>query len=102
MHGRKKARAPADLDTLREWKVDGRVLPANPARPVDIDAWRTAAEIPGLFPVEPPPVQFEERSQRSAAYAQGSRAPEGVRDQKLASQPPSRNLLVETIRIYFR
>ncbi len=97
-----KEYGPADLDTLREWKVDGRVLPANPARPVDIDAWRTAAEIPGLFPVEPPPVQFEERSQRSAAYAQGSGAPEEVRDQKAASKPPSRNILVETFRIYFR
>src|SRR2546423_2453377 len=102
MHGRKKARAPADLDTLREWKADGRVLPANPARPVDIDAWRTAAEIPGLFPVEPPPVQFEDRSQRSAAYARGSGVPEEVSDQKLASKPPGRNILVETFRIYFR
>ncbi len=40
---------PADIETLREWKVEGRLLPANEARRVDIDLWTTAAEIPGLF-----------------------------------------------------
>ena len=40
---------PADIDTLREWKVEGRLLPANEARRVNIDLWTTAAEIPGLF-----------------------------------------------------
>ena len=70
-----KEYGPADLDTLREWKADGRVLPANPARMVDVDPaavagsakegsasvadsakealWVTAAEIPGLFDVDP-------------------------------------------------
>jgi len=108
-----KEYGPADLDTLREWKSDGRVLPANPARMIDVDPdavagsakealWKTARDIPGLFPVESPPVQFEDRSQRSAAYAQGSGAPEEVTDQKPSSKPPSRNILVETFRIYFR
>jgi len=46
---------PADVETLREWKADGRVLPTNEARPAGVDLWITAAEIPGLF--EPPPVQ---------------------------------------------
>lgn len=57
---------PADVETLREWKIDGRVLPTNEARPAGVDPaaqagpaeealWITAAEIPGLF--EPPPVQ---------------------------------------------
>ena len=84
---------PADLDTLREWKADGRVLPANPARRVDVDEadWKTAADIPGLFQIETPPVQFEARGQRSE-----------VRDQKSESKPPTRNILVETFRIYFR
>src|SRR5205085_11958336 len=93
---------PADIDTLREWKADGRVLPANPARPVDVDLaavagsakealWKTAGDIPGLFPVEAPPVQFEDRSQGSE-----------VRDQKSASKSPSRNILVETFQIHFR
>jgi hypothetical protein len=86
-----KEYGPADLDTLHEWKADGRVLPANPARGVDVDLWKTAGDIPGLFPVESPPVQFEDGSQGSE-----------VRDQKSASKPPSRNILVETFRIYFR
>src|ERR1700724_1505332 len=47
---------PADVETLREWKADGRVLPTNEARPAGVDCWITAAEIPGLF--EPPPVQI--------------------------------------------
>lgn len=46
---------PADVETLREWKTDGRVLPTNEARPAGVDLWITAAEIPGLF--EPPSVQ---------------------------------------------
>jgi len=40
---------PADLQTLREWKEEGRLLPANDARPANVDLWTTAAEIPGLF-----------------------------------------------------
>ena len=47
---------PADVETLREWKADGRVLPTNEARPAGVELWITAAEIPGLF--EPPPVQI--------------------------------------------
>jgi len=104
---------PADLDTLREWKSDGRVLPANPARMADADSaaggfsakealWTTAADIPGLFQVEPPPVQVEAGSQPSAAYGQDSGEPKEARDQKSKSKPPSRNILVETFRIYFR
>lgn len=80
---------PADLETLQEWKGDGRVLPTNPARRADSDDWQTAAEIPGLFEVEPPPVQTAVSGQRSE-----------VRDQK--SRPPRRNILTETFRIYFR
>ncbi|MEY2544074.1 MAG: domain 2 [Verrucomicrobiota bacterium] len=82
---------PADLDTLREWKTDGRVLPANPARPVDVDLWKTAADIPGLFHVEAPPVQVEAENEQSE-----------TRDHKVESKPPTRNILVETFRIYFR
>ena len=108
-----KEYGPADLATLREWKSDGRVLPTNPARRVNVDPaaaaisakealWETAGDIPGLFQVEAPPVQVEAGSRRSAAYAQGSGVPKEVRDQKSASKPPSRNILVETFRIYFR
>ncbi len=90
---------PADLEALREWKADGRVLPNNPARPADMDSgaaasakeahWQTAAEIPGLFRIEPPPIQAETRDHGSEVSNQKSR-------------PPSRNILTETFRIYFR
>jgi hypothetical protein len=86
-----KEYGPADLDTLLEWKADGRVLPANPARSVDVDLWKTAADIPGLFQVGAPSVQVETGSQQSED-----------RDQKSESKPPTRNILVETFRIYFR
>jgi len=108
-----KEYGPADLAMLRDWKTDGRVLPTNPARRVNVDPaaaaisakealWETAGNIPGLFQVETPPVQVEAGSRRSAAYAQGSGVPKEVRDQKSVSKPPSRNILVETFRIYFR
>lgn len=40
---------PADLDTLEEWKGEGRVLAQNPARRATDDLWTTASAIPGLF-----------------------------------------------------
>jgi hypothetical protein len=40
---------PANINTLREWKAEGRVLPANEARRADAELWTLAAEIPGLF-----------------------------------------------------
>src|SRR5881275_693796 len=44
---------PANIETLREWKAEGRLLPVNEARQADVDLWTTAAEIPGLFSVPP-------------------------------------------------
>ena len=44
---------PANIDTLREWKAEGRVLPANEARPADAELWTLAAKIPGLFDLQP-------------------------------------------------
>src|SRR6202035_4671330 len=87
-----------DLETLREWKADGRVLPANQARRADVEHWQTAAEIPGLFRAEPPPVQ-------RGVEARGSRAEftDAIAADTTAaslSKPPSRNLLIETFRIY--
>jgi len=57
-----KEYGPADIDTLREWKREGRLLPENEARPADADPtavadsakevlWGTAVGIPGLFDV---------------------------------------------------
>src|SRR4029077_17436704 len=102
-----KEYGPADLATLREWKADGRVLPANPARQADVEEahWKTAGDIPGLFQVEPPPVQARAGGQRSEVRGQqrqvaNQQSP--ISDQKSKSRPPSRNILVETFRIYFR
>jgi hypothetical protein len=44
---------PANIETLREWKAEGRLLPVNEARRADVDLWTAAAEIPGLFSVPP-------------------------------------------------
>jgi hypothetical protein len=43
---------PATIDTLNEWKAEGRVLPANEARLADAELWTLASEIPGLFDVQ--------------------------------------------------
>jgi hypothetical protein len=63
---------PANIEALREWKAEGRLLPANEARRTDADIWITAAEIPKLFSVPldapfaaastQPPVQLSRRS----------------------------------------
>src|SRR5438128_8046776 len=97
-----KEYGPADLATLHEWKAEGRVLPTNPARRVDVDLWKTAGDIPGLFRVEAPPVQVEVGTQRSASDSEEPTARREIKDQQPASKPPSRNILVETFRIYFR
>ena len=112
-----KEYGPADLATLREWKTDGRVLPTNPAREVDVDSaavaisakeapWKTAGDIPGLFQVEPPPVQARVEANASPARTVSRAGASGriVADTAATttSKPPSRNILVETFRIYFR
>ena len=51
---RGKEYGPVDVETLQEWRDEGRVLTSNEARRADADLWITAAEIPGLF--EPVPV----------------------------------------------
>ena len=63
---------PANIETLREWKAEGRVLPGNEARRANVELWTTAAEIPGLFTTPPavpvvdasiqPPVQLSRRT----------------------------------------
>ena len=44
-----KEYGPADIDTLREWKAEGRLLAANEARRADAQLWTLASEIPDLF-----------------------------------------------------
>jgi hypothetical protein len=84
---------PANIDTLREWKAEGRVLPANEARRADAELWTLAAEIPGLFDGEPP-------ATADAAQLKGS-----ISSRQLPPVLPSRGLghiLAETLRIYAR
>jgi len=103
-----KEYGPADLATLREWKADGRVLPVNPARQADVEEahWKTAGDIPGLFLVEPPPVQASVEANASPARTVSRASTSGGIAADTAaptiSKPPSRNILVETFRIYFR
>jgi hypothetical protein len=47
---------PANIESLREWKAEGRLLASNEARRADGDLWTTAGEIPGLFSAPPPVV----------------------------------------------
>src|SRR5438552_2279343 len=112
-----KEYGPADLATLREWKTAGRVLRTNPARGVDVDSaavaisakeapWKTAGDIPGLLQVEPPPVQARIEANANPARTVSRAGASGriVADTAATttSKPPSRNILVETFRIYFR
>src|SRR5882724_3594936 len=103
-----KEYGPADLATLHEWKADGRVLPVNPARQADVEEahWKTAGDIPGLFQVEAPPVQTNVEANASPARTvTRAGASGGITADTAAptiSKPPSRNILVETFRIYFR
>ena len=98
-----KEYGPADLETLQEWKSDGRVLPTNPARRTDLQYWQTAGEVPGLFGIEAPPVQTSDH--RSAGADENFPAAtlrSANRDSRFESKAPARNLLTETFRIYFR
>src|SRR6266513_5695708 len=71
---------PADLATLREWIADGRVLPAKPARQADVEEahWKTAGDIPGLFQVEPPPVQTNVEANASPARTESRAGASGI------------------------
>jgi hypothetical protein len=67
-----KEYGPADIDTLLEWKKEGRLLPENEARTTSADLWNTAAAIPGLFdmgmlaaPSAPVEIQPPLQAQRS-------------------------------------
>ena len=84
---------PANIDTLREWKAEGRVLPANEARRADAELWTLATEIPGLFEVE---------ALATASTAQLNRS---ISPGKAPQTLPSRGfgkILAETFRIYAR
>jgi GYF domain 2 len=66
-----KEYGPADLSTLREWKAEGRVLPANDARRADAATWKKASGIPGLFQTEAPPLQTSPPELRTRISTKG-------------------------------
>ena len=59
-----KEYGPVDIETLREWRTEGRLLPGNEARRANVDLWTTAAEIPGLFDIGTPPAASAPRPTR--------------------------------------
>ncbi|HZR05661.1 MAG TPA: hypothetical protein VFA61_07525 [Candidatus Udaeobacter sp.] len=82
---------PANIDTLREWKAEGRVLPANEARRADAELWTLAAKIPGLFDLEAP--------------ASGPQMSASTSSAQVPPVLPSRGfgqILAQTFRIYAR
>jgi len=78
---------PANMETLREWKTEGRLLPSNEARRANLDFWTTAAEIPGLFSA-PPAVPFAE------AFTEPPQPPVQLSRRSFAE------ILAETFQIY--
>ena len=57
---------PVDFEQLREWKQEGRLLPANEARLESESQWSSAGAIPGLFqsmPAAPSPAEAKEIEQ---------------------------------------
>jgi hypothetical protein len=84
---------PANINILREWKSEGRVLPANEARRADAELWTLAAEIPGLFDVETPATGSASRLIHSTSSGQ---APPPLLSRGFGQ------ILAETFRIYAR
>ena len=81
-----KEYGPVDIDTLREWKQEGRLLPENEARNTGTDLWSTAAAIPGLFDV--------------AALAAASAGPSPQRVPLETQHRSFGQILAETFHIY--
>lgn len=79
---------PVEVETLREWKTEGRLLPTNQVRRVGVDLWITAAGIPGLF--ESGPVDVAPGVDR------------GIRGQhpRLQRRRSFSGILLETFQIY--
>ncbi len=82
---------PVNIETLREWKTEGRLLPGNEARQVDGDVWTTAAGIPGLFDVGALTAASAGRPTHSTTSGQ---APRPLQRRSFGE------ILTETLRIY--
>ncbi|MDQ6807827.1 MAG: DUF4339 domain-containing protein [Verrucomicrobiota bacterium] len=68
---------PVDLETLHDWREDGRLIPTNEVRSADREEWRLARDVPELFP------------------------PVAVAQQQIASRSLGQ-IIAETCRIYGR
>ena len=76
---------PADLEMLRDWEREGRVLPSNPVRQSDGAIWVTAAEIPGLFEATHPPVQTHAARSEPEAAARAEQPAATIQRRSLGS-----------------
>ena len=56
-----KEYGPVDLETLHEWKAEGRLIPQNEVRNGEDTQWLPASQFPELFAVEPPPLPRREQ-----------------------------------------
>jgi len=59
-----------DLETLRDWKQEGRLLPANEVRPESETSWIRAETIPGLFAPPPLPPSTRHPLDRRRTFAE--------------------------------
>ncbi len=48
---------PVDLDELRQWKLEGRLIRDNEVRAADDERWIKAGELPEIFSDEPAPAE---------------------------------------------
>jgi hypothetical protein len=60
---------PVDLDTLREWRIEGRLIPANFVRREGDEHWIRASELPEVFAEAEPAAQPPSRPPRDFALA---------------------------------
>jgi hypothetical protein len=107
-----KEYGPADLETLREWKSDGRVVPTNEARLVESNSWATAADIPDLFNANARRVSgathagdFERVAADNTSLAEDSPWVDRSESRDAASTPPMARrsffqIISETLRIF--
>jgi hypothetical protein len=82
---------PANIETLREWKAEGRVLPANEARRANAELWTLAEKIPGLFDLE---------TRATAEAAQPIRSKSSEHAPPPLTPRSFGQILAETFRIY--
>ena len=72
---------PVDIDTLEEWKNEGRLIRTNEVRRVEDERWSPAGEFPEIFADEVPPAEPPDLIVRRRSWSE---------------------IFREAIRIYFR